>query len=148
MTIIVLASRATNISTQPPVSEAPPPHLDTSYAPGGAGKTTYQADDNHYQIYDTKGDRRAVAVIFYRPDRPSDFVGFQSCHEGSGNDCPGDLPGSVTDLLCMKTGIGLGSHPDGYTFGEQVCVPNARGGTPLALDNGQMSRYTLPRPAT
>lgn len=77
----------------------------TSYAPSGAGKTTYNTDNNHYKISDTKGDHRAVAVLFYRPG--GEFVGFQSCHEGSGNDCPGDLPGSVSGTLCMLTGVGL-----------------------------------------
>ncbi|MGH3802194.1 MAG: hypothetical protein ACRDTD_19070, partial [Pseudonocardiaceae bacterium] len=43
----------------------------TSSAPGGAGKTTYNTSNNHYQIYDTKGDHRAVAVRFYRPGQPS-----------------------------------------------------------------------------
>lgn len=125
ITIVVLANRAANTSTQLPSTEVPPSQLDTSYAPGGAAKTTYNRSDNHYQVYDTKADHRAVAVIFYHPDRPADFVGFQSCHEGADDDCPGDLPKSVTGPICMKTGMGLGSNPKDYTFGEPVCVPNA-----------------------
>ena len=121
--IVVLASRATDTATQPPVSEAPPSQLDTSYAPDGAAKTAYDTGHNHYQIYDTKADRRAVGVKFYRPGGA--LVGFQSCHEGAGDDCPGDLPRSVTGPLCMQTGVGLGPNPNDYTFGEQVCVPNA-----------------------
>ncbi|MGH3805414.1 MAG: hypothetical protein ACRDRU_01960 [Pseudonocardiaceae bacterium] len=46
-TIVVLASRATNIATQPAISEAPPSQLDTSYAPDGAAKTTYNTSTNH-----------------------------------------------------------------------------------------------------
>lgn len=97
----------------------------TSYAPGGAGKTTYNTSNNHYQIYDTKGDHRAVGVLFYRPSQPSVAVGFQSCHEGSGDNCPGDLPGSVSGTLCMRTGVGLGSNPNDYSYGDPVCVSNA-----------------------
>jgi len=96
----------------------------TSYAPGGAGKTTYNTSNNHYQIYDTKGDHRAVMVIFYRPGDTA-LLGFQSCHEGAGDNCPGDLPREVTGPLCMKTGVGLGPNPSSYTFGGEVCVPNA-----------------------
>lgn len=120
-----MIDRATNTLAQPSASESTQSQLEISPAPDGAGKTTYNTSSNHYEIYDTKKDRRAVAVIFYRPDRPSDFGGFQSCHEGAGNDCPGDLPDSVTDLLCMKTGVGLGANPAGYAFGEEVCFPSA-----------------------
>lgn len=95
----------------------------TSYAPGGAGKTTYNTSNNHYKISDTKGDHRAVAVVFYRPN--GEAVGFQSCHEGSGDDCPGDLPGSIGGTLCMRTGVGLGSNPKDYSYGDPVCFPNA-----------------------
>ncbi|MGH3696575.1 MAG: helix-turn-helix domain-containing protein [Pseudonocardiaceae bacterium] len=123
--VLALVYRARDTSTPPSVSEAPPPQLKMSSAPDGAGNAMYNTNNNHYQIYDTKKDRRAVAVIFYRSDRLPDFVGFQSCHEGAGNDCPGDLSDSVTGLLCMKTGVGLGANPTGYTFGEEVCFPNA-----------------------
>ncbi len=95
----------------------------TSYAPNGAGKTTYNTSNNHYQIYDTKGDHRAVAVLFYRPGGA--FVGFQSCHEGAGDSCPGDLPGSVSGSLCMSTGVGLGSNPEDFEFGQGACFENA-----------------------
>lgn len=124
-TVLVLVRRAKDTSTPPSVSEAPPPQFKTSSSPDGAGNSVYNTSNNHYQIYDAKKDRRAVAVIFYRSGRLPDFVGFQSCHEGAGNDCPGDLPDSVTGLLCMKTGVGLGANPTGYTFGEEVCFPNA-----------------------
>ena len=95
----------------------------TAYAPNGAGRTTYETSNNHYTIYDTKGDRRAVAVIFYRSNGV--IEGFQSCHEGNGEDCPGDLPRSVTGPLYMRTGVGLGSNPTGYTYGTPVYIPNA-----------------------
>lgn len=93
----------------------------TSYAPNGAGRTIYETSTNHYTIYDTKGDRRAVAVYFDRPN--GDLVGFQSCHEGNGNDCPGDLRDNGTGPLCMKMGVGLGANPDEYTWGLRVCIP-------------------------
>jgi len=95
----------------------------TAYAPNGAGRTTYQTSNGHYTIYDTRGDRRAVAVIFERANGAN--VGFQSCHEGAGNDCPGDLPSTVRGELYMATGVGLGSHKSGYTFGPRVRVPGA-----------------------
>lgn len=88
-----------------------------------AGRTTYETGNNHYTIYDTKGDHRAVAVIF--ENEKGDDVGFQSCHEGANNNCPGDLPGGVKGKLFMATGVGLGADKKGYTFGPSVEIPNA-----------------------
>lgn len=64
---------------------------DTSHAPDNAGITTYNTNNNHYEIYDTKEDSRAVAVIFYHKNGP--LVGFQSCHEGMGIDVRAIFPG-------------------------------------------------------
>jgi hypothetical protein len=138
LTALVIASdryRQPTADVQGPASSPTSPHSTTSadqralarpatsYAPDGAGRTLYETNTNHYTIYDIKGDHRAVAVYLDRPN--GDLIGFQSCHEGSGNDCPGDLPGSVTGPLCMKMGVGLGPHPAGYIWGPRVCVPNA-----------------------
>lgn len=95
----------------------------TAYAPNDAGYTAYETSNNHYTISDTRGDSRAVAVIFEREDGTD--VGFQSCHEGAGNACPGDLPSNVTGELYMATGVGLGSDKSGYDFGSRVRIPNA-----------------------
>lgn len=95
----------------------------TAYAPGEAGHTIYETSNNHYTIYDTKGDHRAVAVVFEREN--GDDVGFQSCHEGADNSCPGDLPRDVQGKLFMSTGVGLGADKHGYTFGPRVEIPNA-----------------------
>lgn len=95
----------------------------TADAPDNAGSTTYETGNNHYTIYDTKGDGQAVAVIFELEDGTD--VGFQSCHEGSGGDCPGDLSGSVEGKLFMATGVGLGAHKTGYAFGPRVKIPDA-----------------------
>ena len=95
----------------------------TAPAPNDAGYTRYETSNNSYTIYDTKGDRRAVAVIFERRDGSD--VGFQSCHEGAGNDCPGDLPRSVRGELYMATGVGLGADKSGYNFGPRTRIPNA-----------------------
>lgn len=73
-----------------------------SYAPGSAGKTVYETSSNHYRIHDTRADGRAVAVR-------------------NGDSCPGDLPREVTGRLCVKTGVGLGSNPNGYRFGAATC---------------------------
>lgn len=97
--------------------------LHTAHAPNGAGKTTYDTSNNHYTIYDEKGDHRAVAVIFERKDGTD--VGFQSCHEGAGSDCPGDLPSSVRGELYMSMGVGLGPDKSRYTFGPRVRISNA-----------------------
>lgn len=91
----------------------------TSYAPGGTGKTTYETSTNHFRIYDTKRDSKAVAVIFYRPSGAS--VGFKSCHEGYRGSCQGDLERWITGRLCMRTGVGLGTHPRNYTYGGAKC---------------------------
>ena len=120
MVIGTLATGMLGLAGSPAFASPP-----TSYAPDGAGKTTYNTSTNHYTIYDTKGDRRAVAVKFYRPGHPSVLVGFQSCHEGNGDNCPGDLPSWVRGPLCMQTGVGLGSNPNSYRFGREVCVRNA-----------------------
>lgn len=98
---------------------ASPAFASPSSAPGSAGHTTYYSSTNHYRIYDTKADHRAVAVKFYRPGGA--FVGFQSCHEGAGDSCPGDLPRSVGGRLCMQTGVGLGPDPRNYRYGGPVC---------------------------
>ncbi len=96
---------------------------DSSYGPDGSGRTTYNTSKNHYEIYDTKKDSHAVAVKFYRPG--GTLVGFQSCHEGAGNRCPGDLPKSLSGPLCMKTGVGLGPDQNNYAYGGEVCFQNA-----------------------
>ena len=95
----------------------------TGYAPSGAGRASYETNNNHYTIYDTKWDSRAVAVLFERENGTD--VGFQSCHERSGDNCPGDLPSSVGGKLFMAVGVGLGSDKSGYTFGPLVEIPNA-----------------------
>ena len=91
--------------------------------PAAAGRASYETNNNHYTIYDTKGDSRAVAVLFERENGTD--VGFQSCHERSGDNCPGDLPSSVGGKLFMAVGVGLGSDKSGYTFGPLVEIPNA-----------------------
>jgi len=108
--------------TSPPRSTTSAPQV-TSYAPNSAGHTLYDTSTNYYSIYDTKGDRRAVAIYLDRPN--GSLVGFHPCHEGNGNDCSGGLPGSVTGPLCMKMGVGLGSHPAEFTWGPRICISNA-----------------------
>jgi hypothetical protein len=116
MVVGALATGTLGMATSPAYASSA-----NSYAPDGAGKTMYNPSTNHYQIYDTKGDHRAVGVLFYRPEEGGDPLGFQSCHEGNGNNCPGDLPSSITGQVCMVTGVGLGPDVKNYSWGKQAC---------------------------
>ncbi|MFC0111771.1 hypothetical protein [Kibdelosporangium aridum] len=95
----------------------------TAWGPGRASSATYNNANNHYVIRDRASDNRAVAVIFQRANGV--IVGFQSCHEGAGQSCPGDLPRTVTGRLYMRAGVGLGPNPTGYRWGAAVVIPNA-----------------------
>lgn len=92
-----------------------------SYARDNAGKTTYNTDSRHYEISNIKSDPLAVGVFFYNQDQQSTFRLFHECGTGPGTNCPGDLPKGVTGKLCMATGLGHGTDPNNYEYGQPVC---------------------------
>jgi hypothetical protein len=95
--------------------------LYDSYARDNVGKTTYNTDSRRYEISNIKSDRLTVGVLFHNQDKQPTFRSFHTCNTGPGTNCQGDLPKGVTGTLCMATGLGSGTDPNNYEYGQPVC---------------------------